>query len=274
MTCEATRGIPHPDGGGFGGAGLELDAIGNLWTVGQNSLNAYLVESGLPTFSDVPWLSVAPTEGTIAPDGTVDIDIAIDTTGLAPDIYRALVAILTDDPDHGVLQVPVTLVVTDFQQGVNAGGGRFVDLDGDVYAADRSFGSGPYGYVRRGSTRSTGRAIANTLDDGRYKNLREDMTAYKFNVANGFYQVELSFAELQFRNAEDRVFDVSLEGTGVLRSLDVVEESGARYTALDKTFTVEVTDGVLDIGFAAPRGHKPIVNAILVTHVPEGAPEV
>ena len=58
ITCEATRGIPHPDGGGFSGAGIELDVVGNLWTVGQNSLNAYLVESGLPTFSDVPWLTV------------------------------------------------------------------------------------------------------------------------------------------------------------------------------------------------------------------------
>ena len=35
---------PHPDGGGFDGAGIELDAVGNIWTVGQNSGNAYLVE--------------------------------------------------------------------------------------------------------------------------------------------------------------------------------------------------------------------------------------
>ena len=33
LTCEASVGIPHPDGGG-NGAGLELDAVGNLWTVG------------------------------------------------------------------------------------------------------------------------------------------------------------------------------------------------------------------------------------------------
>ena len=59
VTCDATRGIPHPDGGGFGGAGIELDAVGNIWTVGQNSLDAYLVESGLPAFVDVPWLSRA-----------------------------------------------------------------------------------------------------------------------------------------------------------------------------------------------------------------------
>ncbi len=273
VTCEATRGIPHPDGGGFGGAGIELDAVGNLWTVGQNSLTAYLIESGLPAFSDVPWLTVEPTEGTIAPDGSVDIKLSVDTTGLAPNVYRALVAILTDDPDNKVLQVPVTLVVTDFRQGVNAGGGRYVDANGDVYAADRSYGSGPYGYVRRGSTRSTGHPIAGTTEDGRYKNQRQDMTEYKFAVpANGFYKVDLSFAELQFTHVGDRVFDISLEGTRVERSLDVREEAGARYTALDKTYVVEVTDGVLDIGFASPRGHKPIVNSIFVTHLPDGSP--
>ena len=121
ITCEATRGIPHPDGGGFGGAGIELDAVGNIWTVGQNSLNAYLVESGLPTFSDVPWLTVAPTEGTVAPDGTVDLDISVDTTGLAPTStgrwWRSRPTI-----DNALLQVPVTLVVTDFQQGSTPAG--------------------------------------------------------------------------------------------------------------------------------------------------------
>src|SRR5207253_6142268 len=35
-TCETLRALAHPDGGGFGGAGLETDVVGNLWTVGQN----------------------------------------------------------------------------------------------------------------------------------------------------------------------------------------------------------------------------------------------
>ena len=55
--------FPHPDGGGFGGAGIEMDIVGNLWLTGQNSGTVYLVESGLPNFSDVPWLSVDPHRG-------------------------------------------------------------------------------------------------------------------------------------------------------------------------------------------------------------------
>ena len=75
---------PIPDGGGFGGAGLEMDAAGNLWTVGQNSGNAYLIDSGLPNFSDAAWLTVSPTDGTLAPDASTALDVAVDPTGLDP----------------------------------------------------------------------------------------------------------------------------------------------------------------------------------------------
>ena len=44
-------------------------------------LTAVSIESGLPTFSDVPWLSVSPTEATIEPDGSIDIDVTVDSTG-------------------------------------------------------------------------------------------------------------------------------------------------------------------------------------------------
>jgi len=35
---------------------------------------------------------------------------------------------------------------------------------------------------------------------------------------------------------------------------------------------VEVSDGVLDLDFLMPKGHKSIVNSILVTQLPPGAP--
>ncbi len=148
ITCEASTGIPHPAGGGGNGAGLELDAVGNLWTVGQFVRNAYLIESGLPTFSDIPWLTVAPMSTTVAPDGSVDIDITVDSTGLEPGVYRGIVVILTNDPDNSIFQLPVTLVVPTFQTGVDAGGNRTVSANGDIYLGDRRYGSGPYGYRR------------------------------------------------------------------------------------------------------------------------------
>ena len=272
-TCETVRALAHPDGGGFGGAGLETDVVGNLWTVGQNSGNAYLVESGLPTFSDVPWLSVSPTDGTVAVDGNQPLTVTVDSTGLPSGVYHAIVVIQTNDPDHANIQVPVTLVVPAYQQGINAGGGSYVDpAQGDLYGADRAFSIGGFGYVGSSSARSTGSAIAGTTRDPLYQDLRSGMSAYRFAVPNGTYKVDLSFAEIQLSKVGGRVFAVGLEGSSVLSNFDVLAAAGGRYIALDRSFLVQVTDGVLDISFAPQRGDKPIINAILVTEMPPGSP--
>ena len=78
------------------------------------------------------------------------------------------------------------------------------------------------------------------------------MSAYRFAVPNGVYQVDLSFAELQLKKAGARVFSVSLEGTAVISNLDVFAAAGGQRVAYDRSFIVEVTDGVLDIGFRRP----------------------
>jgi hypothetical protein len=272
-TCETVRALPHPDGGGFGGAGLETDVVGNLWTVGQNSGNAYLIESGLPNFSDVPWLSVAPIDGTVAVDGSQALTVSVDSTGMAPGVYHAIVVVQTNDPDHANIQVPVTLVVPTYQQGIDSGVGTYVDpTTGDLYAADRAFSAGGFGYVGSSSVRTTTADVAGTDRDPLYQDLRLGMTAYRFSVPNGTYKVDLSFAEIVLKKAGGRVFNVSLEGSPVLANLDVFAAAGGRNVALDRSFFVTVTDGVLDVGFAAQRGDAPIVNAILVTEMPPGSP--
>jgi Malectin domain/Viral BACON domain len=253
------------------GAGLELDAVGNLWTVGQNSGNAYLIESGLPIFTDVPWLTVAPTEGLVAPNASASIELTADTTGLEPGVYRAIVAVGTNDPDNRMIQVPVVLVVPAFQQGVNAGGGAYANGNGDVFAADRAYDGGPFGFVGASSTRSTKSAIAGTPDGPLYQDLRSGMAAYRFAVPEGRYRVDLGFAEIVARKAGARVFSVAIEGQPVLVNLDVFAEAG-RNAALDRWFEADVADGVLDVTFTAQRGDTPIVNAILVTEVPPGSP--
>ena len=281
LTCEASRAVAHPDGGGFGGAGIELDSAGNLWTVGQASQTAYLVESGLPAFSEVPWLTVTPTTATLAPDATAALSISVDTTGLAPDVYRAMVVVLTDDPDNEAIQIPVTLVVPAFQRGVNAGGPARTDRDGDVYLGDRPWitrgqggvpVAGPFGFEGTSSVVKTTKNIRGTSDDPRYQDLRAGMTAYRFTAEPGIYQVDLSFAEFAYTEPGQRVFNVTIEDERVLRALDVVEESGRVRQALDIPIIIEVFDGTLDIEFSAPRGHRAIVNSIFVTRLPPGAP--
>ncbi len=135
--------LPHPSPG-FNGAGIELDNTGNIWTVSQNDGQAYLIESGLPLFSDVPWLTVDPETGTVAPDGSADRRYPRRLTGLAPGAHRAILVVQTNDPDLGNVQVPVTLLVPAYQQGINAGGFTYVDP-----ATGITYVSGPRVHVRR-----------------------------------------------------------------------------------------------------------------------------
>jgi hypothetical protein len=82
----------------------------------------------------------------------------------------------------------------------------------------------------------------------------------------------MSFAELQVTKSGARVFSVGAEGSAVISNLDVFAAAGGRYIALDRSFVVEVTDGILDLSFIAQRGDKPIINGILVTEMPPGSP--
>jgi subtilisin family serine protease len=271
-TCATLDAIVHPDGGGFNGAGLELDAAGNLWTVGQASQTAYLIDSGLPNFSDAAWLSVEPKSGTLAPNDSAALDVAVDTAGLGAGVYRAMIVVQTNDPDHRVEQIPVTVVVPAFQQGVNSGGRAYTNASGDRFAADRSYGSGPFGYVGSSARRSTSHGIAGTDEDRLYKDQRLGMRSYRFDVPDGQYRVDLSFAELVERRVGARIFNVRIEGEPVIPYLDVVSEAGGRYVALDRSFVVQVSDGRLDIDFGAHIGDKAIINAILVTELPPGSP--
>jgi hypothetical protein len=160
-----------------------------------------------------------------------------------------------------------------YQQGIDTGVGSYLDpATGVLYVTDRVFSAGGFGYVGASSTRSTTHDIAGTDRDPLYQDLRTAMTDYRLTVPNGIYKVDLSFAELQLNKAGGRVFSVSIEGQPVLLNLDVFAAAGGRYVALDRSVTIEVTDGVLDVSFLAQRGDAPIINAILVTEVPPGSP--
>ncbi|HEX7223296.1 MAG TPA: carboxypeptidase-like regulatory domain-containing protein, partial [Candidatus Limnocylindrales bacterium] len=84
-TCETLQALDHPEPG-FNGAGLEIDTVGNLWTVSQNSATAYLIESGLPNFSDAPWLTVEPESGAVPIDGSAELSVQVDATGIEPGV--------------------------------------------------------------------------------------------------------------------------------------------------------------------------------------------
>ncbi len=132
-----------------------------------------------------------------------------------------------------------------------------------TFADDQYYSPNP------GSANSTTDAIAGTPDPALYQRERVGVTglmSYAFPVPAGTYTVVLHFAETFFTSAGQRVFDVSLENSPVLVGYDITKKVGPR-TATMETFTVNVTDGVLNIDFSSqnPGGvNLPKISAIEV----------
>lgn len=267
--CNMIGSLPHPTPF-FAGGGLEMDDAGNLWMISQANNTVYLVESGVPAFVDVPWLTETPSSGTLAAGATQAIQIKVDTTGLAPGVYHANMFLQNNSARQSSIRIPVTLIVPAYYRGINTGNGAYTDLLGDLWSPDKAYTAGTYGYIGQSSTQSTNRPIALTLDDPLYKNLRAKMTEYRFDgLPNGVYEVDLRFAEITNTRPGRHFFDVMIEGNVVLPAFDIAAEVGS-FAADDKVFYVTVTDGQLNIRFVRRTGFgDPIINAIQVTHRPD-----
>ena len=74
---------------------------------------------------------------------------------------------------------------------------------------------------------------------------------YSQSVANGNYDVTLHFAETVFFREGQRVFDVSAEDESILDDFDIIDEAGGQDIAIERTFTVGVSDGSIDLDFLA-----------------------
>ena len=122
---------------------------------------------------------------------------------------------------------------------INCGGLTYRDSGGQLWSADMDFVGG--------STFSTTHSITGTLDPTLYQTERYAPTlTYNIPVVNNTYTVTLYFAEIWFNAPGDRVFNVSIEGQTVLQNFDIWAVAG-EYAAVQRTFVVTVTDGVLNI---------------------------
>ena len=130
---------------------------------------------------------------------------------------------------------------------INTGGPAFTDAAGQAWAADHSFSGG--------AAAQTGTSIAGTVDDALYQTERFCYScSYSITVPNGNYEVVLHFAEIWWTSANQRVFDVSIEGTVVIDNLDIAAKVGS-FTALVQTFLATVSDGTLNVSLVAE--HEP-----------------
>jgi hypothetical protein len=153
----------------------------------------------------------------------------------------------------------VTLTATAFQPiRVNAGGGAYTDPQGNVWSADTG--------STDGNTYSVTRPIANTdtqplYQTERYKN--GSSLTYNFAVPNGTYTVTLKFAEIYFTAARQRLFYILLNGRNAESGFDIFAAAGGADRAVDRSYTVTVTNGQIAIELAASLDN-PKISAIQI----------
>ena len=203
------------------------------------------------TNTAVTW-TYNPQVGTLVTSGT--------TAGLytAPSTITAVQNVLvtaTSVADPTQLSTATVRLVPPFSPIlVNSGGPTYLDSLGQTWSADEGY-SGGY-------SASTTSNILNTADPTLYQTERWNAFTYEFTVPNGSYNVVLKFAEIYWTKVGQRVFNVSINGTQVLTNFDIIAAAGAPLTAIDKTFPVTVTNGIVTIQFIQGSADWPKISAI------------
>ena len=241
-----------------------------------------LTLDGVPDYGGTPGYDVEAYEAntaiqveeytaTVGTDGTVDVPVTL-TNSSADGGLNYFIAVAADDEgETGLTSNTVVLrydenAVTqpaDVVFAVNAGGSEYTAADGTVYQADTNFDGGQTSAAGSAGIPSDPE-IDNTTDDTLYHTERYGDFGYDVPVANGTYEVTLQFAEIyqgvssddspdssgptDGTNENDRVFNASIEGQQVLSNYDLYAEVGP-LTATEETYTVEVTDGELNVDF-------------------------
>lgn len=146
---------------------------------------------------------------------------------------------------------------------VNVGSNaQFIDESKTVWLADQPYKKGSWGFIGNEAkfiySEPPDKNVLNTLDDPLFQTMQENLTAYRFDVPAGVYEVELRFVETKFNKTGERVFDVAINGQTLLEKLDLIKEAGAQ-RAFTRRFQVIAKDCIA-IDFTAHQG-KAILSA-------------
>jgi hypothetical protein len=98
----------------------------------------------------ISWLSVDPDSGTIAAGDSLMVDVMLDADGLSEGVYEALLCLVSNDPVNSLIEIPVTLNVTEPDPAVL-----------DVDPTDLAFGE-----VDLGDAATLSFVVSNAADPG------------------------------------------------------------------------------------------------------------
>ncbi len=125
----------------------------------------------------------------------------------------------------------------DIALAINVGGGD-VMYNGIYYRGD----SGASG----GNQNATNDAITGANGSTLFKTERYGDFSYSLPLANGAYEVSLHLVELYWSANNERIINISVEGSAALSRFDIHAEVGQN-TAYTKVVEVQVSDGAIDI---------------------------
>lgn len=235
------------------------------------SINIYQTKQffAVPWYKDnikVKW-TISPAIGSIDQNGLYSPPLDL----IGKETLVTVTATSTDDPSL-FASAQIRLLPGIGAIRINCGTlPGFIDANGNVWSGDYGFSADTVAYDR------TDVLIANTTPDlqplyqsSRYR-YDDQSFYYSFPVPNISYRVTLRFADYTFLDFGRHVFDVKINGTTVLSNFDPNVAAGRGNTAVDRTFTVLVTNKQLRIDFIGHKGGA-FINGIEIVPMLDAQP--
>jgi beta-galactosidase len=144
---------------------------------------------------------------------------------------------------------------------------QYLDGSDHIWVEDRAYKAGSFGHIGGNPAMLNIKTVKkNTSDNPLYYSYQDNIKGYRFDVANGTYELELSFIESDKIEKAMRVFDVAVNGDRLLNDLDLSGDCGFG-VALRKKFIINVTgDQGINVSFDAKAG-KPTLSGIRLKSV-------
>ena len=144
-------------------------------------------------------------------------------------------------PSHGAILLKISedkpaSLVASAQWRIKAGGGDFMDSQGQIWTEDKAY--------QGGHAVGTALDIHAPRDPELYQTERWGPDfSYVLPVVPGKYRVTLKFTEVYLKNPGDRVFDVYINGRKLLDRFDILKEAHGFAKAVDEGFEGIRPDG-------------------------------
>lgn len=149
------------------------------------------------------------------------------------------------------------------QLAVNVGSNaQYLDNSDQIWLEDRPYQAGSFGVIGGNPAMLNIKTVKkNTNDHPLFYTYQDGIKGYRFDVPDGMYELELCFVESDKIPANERVFEVTVNGDQLIENLDLSAQYGFG-VALRKKYKVSVNNGTgLQVTFNAIKG-KAVLSGI------------